>query len=59
MCMENMLEERLQALTWTINEMEHLIRCTDDSGGRLQGLFDLWELRTERLKLLRVLHAGR
>lgn len=57
--MENMLEERLQALTWTINEMEHLIRCTDDSGGRLQGLFDLWELRTERLKLLRVLHAGR
>lgn len=57
--MENIAEERLQALTWTINEMEHLIRCQGDSRGRLQGLFDLWELRTERLRLLRVLHAGR
>ena len=57
--MVNVAEERLRAVTWTINEMEHLIRCTSDTRGRLQGLFDLWELRTERLKLLRVLHAGR
>ena len=56
--MVNVAEERLRAVTWTINEMEHLIRCTEDTRGRLQGLFDLWELRTERLKLLRVLHAG-
>lgn len=57
--MVNVAEERLRALTWTITEMEHLIRCTDDSGGRLQGLFDLWELKGERMVLLRVLHAGR
>ena len=57
--MVNVAEERLRALTWTITEMEHLIRCTDDSRGRLQGLFDLWELKGERMVLLRVLHAGR
>jgi hypothetical protein len=57
--MENIAEERLQALTWTITEMESLIRCQDDTMGRLQGLFDLWELRTERLRILKVLHAGR
>ena len=57
--MENVAEERLQALTWTITEMEELIRCTEDTRGRLQGLFDLWELRTERLRILKVLHAGR
>ena len=57
--MENVAEERLQALTWTINEMRDLIWGCDDSRGRLQGLFTLWELRTERLRLLRVLHTGR
>lgn len=57
--MENVAEERLQALTWTINEMEHLIRCQDDTRSRLQGLFDLWELRTERLRILGMLHARR
>ena len=57
--MENIAEERLQALTWTITEMESLIRCQDDTMGRLQGLFDLWELRTERLRILGMLHARR
>ena len=58
-CMENIAEERLQALTWTIKEMRGLIWSCDDSRGRLQGLFDLWELRAERLRILKVLHAGR
>ncbi len=57
--MVNVAEERLRAVTWTINQVEELIRCTSDTRVRLQWLFELWELRTERLKLLRVLHPGR
>ena len=57
--MENVLEERLQALTWTINETEKLIRCQDDPRGRLRGLFTLWELKGERLRVLRTLQIRR